>query len=1073
MPEDFHQRGHHVQSAHGRRTALANGDASAVAHTGCMIALMPTPADAKRLAVKGGEAAAELHCTLYYLGPNASIYSADLRAGIIAAATDMLGGLAPVQANIFGIGHWNGTGSSPSWIWNIGDDPAVDCPDLEHIHGTVDAVLDAVLGSDPDDVNAPDQHTPWAAHICAAYTDDLTLAPTLEKALGPVTFDRVRVSFGSEDTDIPLSGSSGVTAAAKVKPPKHPGEFRRLPNATEQAAKVDFAQHQRSWDTAVSGALHDWKGITADWRNQIYNQISLGGADDLGSLSVDTSAAAEVLYQRMTIVAQAAGKAQQREAEQQGVTVGDWSLTASLKGLDLLRSVSQLTSRTLGTRLVQSAVQRAMSLLGTFSGIRLASEIEQFLQSLTDAFEKQWLGNAMSSAQNAGRIAVLEAAPAATYYATELMDDRTCSNCTAIDGKAFSSLDDAESAYPGGGYIDCLGGGNCRGTIYAVWDQGMLASAEEETTVTTVTEEELGGKPSTGTAKDKRLKANKPNGSTAPGSEMSEINGAPCADCPDDAAHFASGPSVSDAPWDGAASRFSDQQYKTASAACDPGDEPPKTACFLPHHEPDGELSRAGLGAAAGRFSGLKGHSPAAVAAAKSHLVAHYHAIGEPVPDNLSATGHSHLFVPEPAAPAPVAMPEGGQTAPWEGVLAPEGKTSGDGREFAPDALTWRDLPIPLRWNRVDSHGGEPRTEAVNVGRIDSINRDGGLIKASGVFDLSTPDGQTAYSKVQNQMLRGVSIDADSIKDADVEMIYPQVDGEDPDADPFLALFAPPDKVIYHGGRISAATLCDIPAFAEAYIQLTDPDTGSVVAGGAMDPAEWEAAQPEPEALVAYAAPVMDYAPPAEWFENPGLNLWTDITVTADGRVYGHAAAKGSCHIGYANQCVTMPVEDQHAYYLTGEILCDDDTTVAVGQITIATGHASPNAGAQAAVDHYDHTGAVVADVTCGNDSVGIWVAGAIRPDADPAKVAALRASGRVSGDWRRIGGKLRLVGLLGVNVGGFAAPSPRVRVASGVLQSLVAAGSPPPRTVELSEEDLDQQAMQRVMAMLVRKVKR
>ena len=54
----------------------------------------------------------------------------------------------------------------------------------------------------------------------------------------------------------------------------------------------------------------------------------------------------------------------------------------------------------------------------------------------------------------------------------------------------------------------------------------------------------------------------------------------------------------------------------------------------------------------------------------------------------------------------------------------------------------------------------------------------------------------------------------------------------------------------------------------------------------------------------------------------------------------------------------------------------------------------------------------------------------------------ALRASGQVSGDWRRIGGKLRLVGLLTVNVPGYPVPRQRALIASGLVMSLVAAGS-------------------------------
>jgi hypothetical protein len=189
----------------------------------------------------------------------------------------------------------------------------------------------------------------------------------------------------------------------------------------------------------------------------------------------------------------------------------------------------------------------------------------------------------------------------------------------------------------------------------------------------------------------------------------------------------------------------------------------------------------------------------------------------------------------EPADDGDANMDYAGETAPWEGVLAVEGIVTGDGREFAPDALTWADLPVPLRWNIEDSHGGEARTKAVNVGRIDNIWRDDNKIMGSGVLDLSDDNGRRAYDKLKGEFLRGVSIDADSIADADVEFVWPEdvnagmEDGGEDDL--FEMLFAQPEKVIFHGGRIRAATLVDIPAFAEAYIALLD-EQGAIVAGG-------------------------------------------------------------------------------------------------------------------------------------------------------------------------------------------------------------------------------------------------
>src|SRR4030066_2362203 len=174
----------------------------------------------------------------------------------------------------------------------------------------------------------------------------------------------------------------------------------------------------------------------------------------------------------------------------------------------------------------------------------------------------------------------------------------------------------------------------------------------------------------------------------------------------------------------------------------------------------------------------------------------------------------------------------GEQSASWRGPLAVEGIVTGDGREFAEGALSWADLPIPLRWNKEDSHGGEPHTVAVNVGRIDRIWRDGNQIMGEGVLNLKSEDGKTVYQMIEDKFIRGVSIDADSISDADVEFVWPEdsAAGEDED-DPLALLFAQPEKIIFHAGRIRAATLVDIPAFTEAYIELTD-ETGNVVAGG-------------------------------------------------------------------------------------------------------------------------------------------------------------------------------------------------------------------------------------------------
>lgn len=185
-----------------------------------------------------------------------------------------------------------------------------------------------------------------------------------------------------------------------------------------------------------------------------------------------------------------------------------------------------------------------------------------------------------------------------------------------------------------------------------------------------------------------------------------------------------------------------------------------------------------------------------------------------------------------------------------------------------------------------------------------------------------------------------------------------------------------------------------------------------------------------------------DDAPPREWFDDPKLTHPVGMTVTPDGHIFGHAALFDTCHIGVQNSCVRPPIESRHDYFMLGEVItAGGEDQIAVGTITLGTGHA-PTHGitAQQAVEHYDNTGTAVADVVVGNDEFGIWVSGAVRPNLPPGRLAELRTA-KLSGDWRRIGGKLRLVALLAVNVPGFPVPRMATRMTEGRQLALVASG--------------------------------
>lgn len=201
--------------------------------------------------------------------------------------------------------------------------------------------------------------------------------------------------------------------------------------------------------------------------------------------------------------------------------------------------------------------------------------------------------------------------------------------------------------------------------------------------------------------------------------------------------------------------------------------------------------------------------------------------------------------------------------------------------------------------------------------------------------------------------------------------------------------------------------------------------------------------------LVASSFPM---APPRDWFEDPQFSpndgrmvqgidgSWAcPLTITADGRVYGHIAAWSARHIGLPGNVPPPRSRTNYGYFHTGVVACADGTDVPVGQLTLAGGHAPLSADAGAAVKHYDDTASAVVDMHVGEDKYGIWAAGAVRPNVDEMQLRALRASAP-SGDWRPIGGGLELVAVCQVNVPGF--PTARARVAGGAVTALVAAGA-------------------------------
>jgi hypothetical protein len=485
-------------------------------------------------------------------------------------------------------------------------------------------------------------------------------------------------------------------------------------------------------------------------------------------------------------------------------------------------------------------------------------------------------------------------------------------------------------------------------------------------------------------------------------------------------------------------------------------------------------------------------------------------------------------------------------------LMIVEGTWTGDGRYVEENALTWRDLPLPLMATDRTTEG---HMDAVLIGNFTRIERMGREIHGWGRFVKSDdPTIMRLQEFIRAGELRGVSADLDMMEYDVIVQAAEQAEDEDGG----VRMSADEYKMKVTAARIMGATAVPFPAFAEAYIEgmatITAAlavecwATGGVIEtwqsmddidfkppAGAREEAErglawrdeygrggtavgvarardiangrnlspdtitrmvsyfarhevdkqgegWSpdedgfpsagriawalwggdpgrtwaekvrrqmVSRQEQGSIIAAGHPIAPpLLPPRAWFDAPGFTQPTPVTVTDEGQVYGHVATWGTCHIGFTDQCVTPPQSrTNYAHFMTGELMCEDGSRVAVGQITMDTGHAPLNANAARAAVHYDHTGSAVVDVVAGEDDHGIWIAGALRSTVAPEQVRALMASD-VSGDWRRIGAGLELVAVLAVNVPGFS--KVRVGMHDGLVASLVAGAAVQDTTLDV-----------------------
>jgi hypothetical protein len=471
-------------------------------------------------------------------------------------------------------------------------------------------------------------------------------------------------------------------------------------------------------------------------------------------------------------------------------------------------------------------------------------------------------------------------------------------------------------------------------------------------------------------------------------------------------------------------------------------------------------------------------------------------------PSRYAGNGVMEMTSTETATP--VVTEKDGELQLFFPCLAVEGKATADGRFIHPGALTTRALPISILAQTVNpgSDGGHAKAEI--MGKLDEawkipgpefISKQTGEPLPEGTFvwqGRGTADPESVGGKLAAKgYLTGNSVDL-----SELDWVEDVTYGEDGEETTQTAVSK---------GVIAATTLCAIPAFPDAYVEIDGSRPGmpaeelaaadtleklralleskgvATITAAAFsaselgddclscaveefgkippqflknakakkaddedDPKTKTKAKGKPDFLKKKLAEL----PPVAWFEDPKLDGPTPLQIDPDtGQIFGHIATWGTCHIGISRQCTPPPRSGtDYAYFMTGARFALDDEgarrTVAVGHLTMDTGHAELSANAADTVAHYDNTGTNAADVAAGEDTFGIWIAGAIDPELSERDRARLLAAAP-SGDWRNYGGHLEMVAVLSVNTPGY--PVTRARVASGVPMAMTAAGATRP----------------------------
>lgn len=163
-------------------------------HTGAYIMAFLSESDAKRLSVEGGTDPADMHITLGYFEQEAAEVNLETRAVIQFDLRDIGVHMFPVPGSVFARAQFN-FGNGPEDERPPCSVLLVQSAELANVHTAVGMTVDGTAG-----LTLSTTFPIWVPHVTVGYNLDLDQISA--DSLGPVTFDRLVVSWGDEKVDV-------------------------------------------------------------------------------------------------------------------------------------------------------------------------------------------------------------------------------------------------------------------------------------------------------------------------------------------------------------------------------------------------------------------------------------------------------------------------------------------------------------------------------------------------------------------------------------------------------------------------------------------------------------------------------------------------------------------------------------------------------------------------------------------------------------------------------------------------------------------------------------------------------